>query len=234
MKRSRFYRGSDFSDLLRHVVPDDILDRWYLTLSAASEFPRHGGRAAFFVLHCYGSCQFRAGFLVERWGEKSIMVDLSRRHSGACHLRCIPPSGRDCFLVRDGRGMAALQVPSIRCCVSAGGEEHFAFNSALPQLVFGAASFLSPWVYSYLVTSLNAAHPAEGDSCAGSAADTGEPSVGLDLLVVRVSTAAMACSSGCSACPKYPPRMSRRSLWMYATIIGNYTEEESAHDAAAH
>src|SRR6185437_15935967 len=34
----------------------------------------------------------------------------------------------------------------------AGGEEHFAANSVAAQLVFGAASFISPFVYSYLVT----------------------------------------------------------------------------------
>jgi fucose permease len=35
----------------------------------------------------------------------------------------------------------------------AGGEENFAFNSAYAQLIFGSASFLSPRIYSYLVTS---------------------------------------------------------------------------------
>jgi MFS transporter, FHS family, L-fucose permease len=37
----------------------------------------------------------------------------------------------------------------------AGGEEHYAFNSTLAQLVFGSASFLSPRIYSYLVLNLN-------------------------------------------------------------------------------
>ena len=36
----------------------------------------------------------------------------------------------------------------------AGGEEHFAFNLVLVQLVFGLASYISPLVYSYLVTHL--------------------------------------------------------------------------------
>jgi fucose permease len=36
----------------------------------------------------------------------------------------------------------------------AGGEEHYAFNSTTAQLIFGAASFLSPLVYSYLVLNL--------------------------------------------------------------------------------
>jgi glucosamine--fructose-6-phosphate aminotransferase (isomerizing) len=47
--------------------------------------------------------------------------------------------------------MAVLQViinPMLR---AAGGEEHFAFNSVLAQLVFGLASFASPYLYIYLV-----------------------------------------------------------------------------------
>lgn len=36
----------------------------------------------------------------------------------------------------------------------AGGEEHFAFNSVLAQLIFGAASFLSPFVFTYLMHEL--------------------------------------------------------------------------------
>jgi fucose permease len=51
--------------------------------------------------------------------------------------------------------MAVLQViinPMLRV---AGGEEHFAFNSVLAQLVFGAASFLSPYLYKYLVSKDN-------------------------------------------------------------------------------
>jgi fucose permease len=36
----------------------------------------------------------------------------------------------------------------------AGGEEHFAFNSVMAQTVFGGASFLSPYVYTYFVTNL--------------------------------------------------------------------------------
>ncbi len=50
--------------------------------------------------------------------------------------------------------MALLQVIIYPLLRVAGGEEHFAFNSVFAQLVFGAASFLSPFVYSYLVTHL--------------------------------------------------------------------------------
>jgi fucose permease len=50
--------------------------------------------------------------------------------------------------------MAMLQVAINPLLREAGGEEHFAFNSVLGQLLFGLASFLSPLVYSYLVLNL--------------------------------------------------------------------------------
>jgi FHS family L-fucose permease-like MFS transporter len=51
--------------------------------------------------------------------------------------------------------MALLQVATFPLLRVAGGEEHFAFNSVFVQLVFGGASFLSPFVYSYLVSHLS-------------------------------------------------------------------------------
>ena len=50
-----------------------------------------------------------------------------------------------------GVAMAALQVAINPLLRVAGGPEHFAFNSAMAQFVFGSASFLSPLVYAYLV-----------------------------------------------------------------------------------
>ena len=56
------------------------------------------------------------------------------------------------FLI--GCGMAMLQVAINPLLRTSGGEEHYAFNSVLAQLIFGLASFLSPLVYSYLVLNL--------------------------------------------------------------------------------
>ncbi len=61
-----------------------------------------------------------------------------------------------------GAGMAVLQVAINPLLRISGGEEHYAFYSALAQFVFGAASFLSPRIYSYLV--LNLGDPAEGSN----------------------------------------------------------------------
>jgi fucose permease len=51
--------------------------------------------------------------------------------------------------------MAMLQTVINPLKRVAGGEENFAFFSVLGQLVFGLASFISPFVYSYLVTELS-------------------------------------------------------------------------------
>jgi fucose permease len=59
-----------------------------------------------------------------------------------------------CSLFMIGSGMALLQVALFPLLRVTGGEEHFAFNNMIVQLVFGAASFLSPFVYSYLVSNL--------------------------------------------------------------------------------
>jgi fucose permease len=53
------------------------------------------------------------------------------------------------FLI--GCGMAMLQVVINPLLRTSGGEEHYAFNSVLAQLIFGAASFISPLVYSGIV-----------------------------------------------------------------------------------
>jgi MFS transporter, FHS family, L-fucose permease len=57
-----------------------------------------------------------------------------------------------------GSGMATLQTAINPLLRVAGGEEHFAYNSAFAQLVFGSASFVSPYLYSYLVLNLGREH----------------------------------------------------------------------------
>jgi len=65
-----------------------------------------------------------------------------------------------------GTGMAVLQVVINPLLRVAGGEEHYAFNSVLAQLIFGLASFVSPLMYSYLVTNIDNGN-------------TGKPFIGL-------------------------------------------------------
>jgi len=62
--------------------------------------------------------------------------------------------------------MAVLQVAINPLLRVAGGEEHYAFNSTLAQLIFGSASFISPRIYSYLVLPPEEIHlPAKISSC---------------------------------------------------------------------
>jgi fucose permease len=61
-----------------------------------------------------------------------------------------------------GGGMAMLQVAVNPLLRVSGGEANYAFNSALAQLVFGSASFLSPRIYSYLVLNLQSHNPGQG------------------------------------------------------------------------
>jgi fucose permease len=58
--------------------------------------------------------------------------------------------------------MALLQVALFPLLRVTGGEEHFAFNNVIVQLVFGIGSFLSPFVYSFLVSNLNNQHTGQG------------------------------------------------------------------------
>jgi fucose permease len=54
-----------------------------------------------------------------------------------------------------GAGMAMLQVAINPLLRVSGGEEHFAFNSVLAQLIFGGASFLAPMFLTFLISELD-------------------------------------------------------------------------------
>jgi MFS transporter, FHS family, L-fucose permease len=94
-----------------------------------------------------------SGFLVEKYREKRMMIAAFLLALAGSLLFTQVPTFRVYVvsLFTIGTGMAMLQViinPLLRV---AGGEEHYAFNSVLAQLVFGSASFVSPKVYSWLV-----------------------------------------------------------------------------------
>ena len=86
----------------------------------------------------------------EIWREKMPDICLGaipgRRPLSVFNVPVFPVFLCPLFLI--GCGMAILQVASYPLLRVSGGEEHFAFNSVIAQLVFGAASFLSPFVYS--------------------------------------------------------------------------------------
>jgi len=152
--RSRFLVGVVFfvffvisflTNILGPLVPD-IIAGFHVSLTMAAILP-----FAFFI--AYGVFSIPAGFAVERWGEKKIMVAAFVAATvGAASFAAFPGYSvavTSLFVI--GAGMAALQVAINPLLRVAGGEEHFAFNSAFAQLIFGIASFLSPLVYSNLV-----------------------------------------------------------------------------------
>src|SRR5262249_56137616 len=62
-----------------------------------------------------------------------------------------------------GLGMAALQVAINPLLRVAGGEEHYAFNAVIVQMVFGIASFAGPRIYSHYAGGFeNAGDPLAG------------------------------------------------------------------------
>ena len=157
MKRSKYIVGLVFAtffvmsfltNILGPIIPD-IIQSFHVSLTAAALLP-----FSFFI--AYGVLSVPAGFLVESWGEKKVMlVSFAVALAGALFFALLPlyrVSIISLFLI--GGSMAALQVAINPLLRVAGGEEHFAFNSAFAQLIFGSASFVSPQVYSYVVLHL--------------------------------------------------------------------------------
>src|SRR5580700_6421201 len=144
-----FFVISLLTNILGPIVPD-IITSFHVSLTAA-------GFLAFAFFIAYGVMSIPAGVLVERFTEKPVMVAAFLLGTLGSLSFALFPAYRvamvSLFLI--GAGMATLQVAVNPLLRVAGGEEHYAFNSTLAQLVFGSASFVSPRIYSYLVLNLN-------------------------------------------------------------------------------
>ena len=110
---------------------------------------------SFFI--AYGVMSIPAGFMLEKFGEKKMMMFAFLLSLGGSLLFAnIPTFGVFVFtLFTIGTGMAILQVVINPLLRVSGGEENYAFTSVMAQLIFGSASFVSPQVYSWLVTSID-------------------------------------------------------------------------------
>ncbi len=110
---------------------------------------------AFFI--AYGVMSIPAGFMVEKYGEKKLMIFAFVLALFASLLFVgVPTFGIFLFsLFTIGTGMAVLQVVINPLLRVSGGEEHYAVTSVLAQLIFGAASFISPKMYSWLITGID-------------------------------------------------------------------------------
>ncbi len=144
-----FFVISFLTNVIGPLIPD-IIKGFNLSLTLVALLP-----FAFFI--AYGVMSIPSGMLIEKYKEKKIMIAaFIVAFLGSLLLALIPnylTAVLSLFLI--GCGMAMLQVVINPLLRTSGGEEHYAFNSVLAQLIFGLASFLSPLVYSYLVLNLN-------------------------------------------------------------------------------
>jgi fucose permease len=143
-----FFAISFLTNILGSINPN-VSDSFKLTGTMTGMLP-----FSFFI--AYGLMSIPAGMLIQRHHEKkSLTLAWILSFSGALLFSVFPVFPVFLFsLFMIGCGMAIMQVAIYPLLRIAGGEEHFAFNSVIAQLVFGAASFLSPFVYSYLVLGL--------------------------------------------------------------------------------
>lgn len=143
-----FFVISFLTNIIGPLVPQIIKD-FDLSLTLVALLP-----FAFFI--AYGVMSIPAGILIEKYGEKPIMVAaFCVATIGSLVLALFPNYLSAIFsLFLIGSGMAMLQVAINPLLREAGGEGHYAFNATVAQLIFGLASFFSPLVYSYLVINL--------------------------------------------------------------------------------
>ena len=144
-----FFVISFFTNILG-ALNQSVSESFGLTETMAGFLP-----FSFFI--AYGVMSIPSGFLLEKFGEKRMLVlAFSLALAGALGFASSPTF--TVFLISlftIGSGMAMLQViinPLLRV---SGGEENYAFTSVMAQLIFGAASFISPLMYSYLVVNID-------------------------------------------------------------------------------
>jgi fucose permease len=144
-----FFVISFITNILGSINPN-VTDSFKLSGAMTGLLP-----FSFFI--AYAIMSIPSGMLVQKVQEKRSMIIAYIIASLGALIFALLPSYPvflgSLFLI--GAGMAILQVAINPLLRTVGGEEHFAFYSVFAQLVFGGASFLSPYVYSYLVTNLS-------------------------------------------------------------------------------
>jgi fucose permease len=144
-----FFAISFLTNILGSINPN-VSDSFSLNGTMTGLLP-----FSFFI--AYALMSIPSGMIVQKFDEKrSLLFAWILAFTGALLFSIIPVFPVFLFsLFLIGCGMALLQVALFPLLRVTGGEEHFAFNNLIVQLVFGVASFLSPFVYSYLVTNLS-------------------------------------------------------------------------------
>ncbi len=144
-----FFVISFLTNIIGPLIPD-MIKGFSLNLTLVAILP-----FAFFI--AYGVMSIPAGMLIEKYREKKIMIAaFIVAFAGSLMLALFPnylSAILSLFLI--GCGMAMLQVVINPLLRTSGGEEQYAFFSIMAQLIFGLASFISPLVYSSIVSKLN-------------------------------------------------------------------------------
>ncbi|MFV8270403.1 MFS transporter [Flavobacterium sp. GT2N3] len=141
-----FFVISFITNILNSIIVD-VRTSFDLSLTLTGLLP-----FSFFI--AYGVMSVPAGLLSEKYSDKKLL-SISFLVMMIASLLFVLYPGYFVFSITLfclGCCMAVLQVvinPMLRV---AGGEEHFAFNSVLAQLIFGLASFLSPHLYQTIVS----------------------------------------------------------------------------------
>jgi MFS transporter, FHS family, L-fucose permease len=143
-----FFAISFLTNILGAINPN-VTDSFKLTGTMTGLLP-----FSFFI--AYALMSIPSGMIVQKYSEKlSLVFAWLLAFFGALLFTVFPVFPVFlCSLFLIGCGMALLQVSLFPLLRVVGGEEHFAFNNIIVQLVFGVASFLSPFVYSWLVSNL--------------------------------------------------------------------------------
>ena len=143
---------SFITNILGPLMPV-IIDTYNLSLTLAAFLP-----FSFFL--AYGIMSIPAGMMIEYFGEKpSLMIAFGFTLTGTFLFALLPLyriAIASLFII--GMGMAMLQVIINPLMRETGGEENYAFNSTLAQLIFGSASFVSPFVFTYMMHHLSGYH----------------------------------------------------------------------------
>jgi len=139
-----FFVISLLTNVMGAIIPE-IITSFAVSYKMAALLP-----FAFFL--AYGLLSIPGGMMVEVWHEKRVVIlSFLLGLCGALLFALVPRYGvslPSLFLI--GAGMAIIQVAINPLLRVAGGEEHFAFNSVIGQLVFGVGGFISPQIYKYV------------------------------------------------------------------------------------
>lgn len=147
---SFWFTISFITNILGPLIPDIISNFNLSNLAMAGFIP-----TSFFL--AYAIMSIPSGILIDKYGEKPVlfcgffMPLLGSVIFASIHT--YPALLVSSFII--GLGMAMLQTVINPLQRTVGGEENYAFIAELAQFVFGVASFVSPLVYSGLMSRLS-------------------------------------------------------------------------------